>query len=141
MSIDTYNLGRFIEAQSRIYNEVRGELAIGDKRGHWMWFIFPQLKGLGMSSTSEYFGIGGRDEATAYFQHALLGPRLIECVDMVLRVQGKTAEQIFSFPDNLKFRSSLTLFACVSRQPVFTVALTKYFDGKFDSKTLDLLGR
>lgn len=104
-----------------------------------MWFIFPQLKGLGISSTSEYYGISGRSEAAAYLDHAVLGERLRECVGQLLLIDGRSAEQIFSFPDHMKFRSSMTLFDCVSECQVFSAALSKYFGGEPDAKTVQLL--
>lgn len=106
-----------------------------------MWFIFPQLKALGRSSTAKHFGIEGRDEATAYWRHPVLGPRLKQCAELVLAVQGETAHDIFGSPDDLKLRSCMTLFDVVaSDEPIFSRVLTKYFDGKRDDVTVGLLG-
>src|SRR5690606_16550261 len=107
------DLERFVEAQNRVYDTVRAELAAGRKRTHWMWFIFPKLRGLGFSATAHYYGIASRAEAEAYARHPILGPRLRECTSLVLGVDGKTAHQIFGSPDDLKFRSCMTLFAAV----------------------------
>ncbi|HXE20922.1 MAG TPA: DUF1810 domain-containing protein [Rhodoferax sp.] len=137
---DPHNLERFVLAQNPVYAQVCAELAGGMKTSHWMWFIFPQLKGLGHSATAQYFGIASRAEAQAYWHHALLGARLKECVELVLAVEGHTALQIFGSPDDLKFHSSLTLFAQVAPdESVFQRALTKYFDGECDVRTLELL--
>ena len=137
---DIHNLRRFVEAQDPVYRQVCAELAAGDKTSHWMWFVFPQLKGLGRSDTARHFGIVSRAEAEAYWGHPVLGARLKTCTELVLAVEGKTALQIFHSPDDLKFRSSMTLFAQVAPQePVFNLALAKYFGGKGDAMTLDLL--
>ncbi|ABM37112.1 DUF1810 domain-containing protein [Polaromonas naphthalenivorans] len=137
---DPHHLQRFVLAQDPIYPQVCAELAAGAKASHWMWFVFPQLKALGRSATALFFGIASRDEALAYWQHPVLGPRLKACAELVLAVQGKTALQIFHSPDDLKFRSSMTLFAQVAPQePVFDRALDKYFGGKGDARTLELL--
>ncbi|WP_349276525.1 DUF1810 domain-containing protein [Polaromonas hydrogenivorans] len=137
---DPHHLQRFVLAQDPIYPQVCAELAAGAKASHWMWFVFPQLQALGRSSTAQFFGIASRDEALAYWQHPMLGPRLKACAELVLAVQGKTALQIFHSPDDLKFRSSMTLFAQVAPQePVFDRALDKYFGGKGDARTLELL--
>jgi uncharacterized protein (DUF1810 family) len=139
---DPYDLQRFVEAQRRCYGQVSSELKAGCKTSHWMWFIFPQWKGLGQSPTANLYAIGSRQEAEAYLAHPVLGPRLIECTQLVNRVDGRTVEQIFGDPDNLKFRSSMTLFANVAAENmVFLKALAKYFDGKPDQRTLDLLKR
>lgn len=131
---------RFILAQDPVYREVCAELAAGDKRSHWMWFIFPQLKALGRSATARHFGIASSAEAEAYWRHPVLGVRLKECSELVLAVESKTALQIFHSPDDLKFRSSMTLFARVAPQePVFNRAIDKYFGGTADAKTLELL--
>jgi uncharacterized protein (DUF1810 family) len=137
---DSYDLKRFVEAQSRAWEQVRSELRQGSKRGHWMWFIFPQMKGLGMSETSRFYGIGSREEAVAYLRHAELGPRLVECTRLVLEARARTAEQIFGEVDALKFHSSMTLFAEVSlRETAFAEAIARFFDGEKDAATLDLL--
>lgn len=137
---DDYNLQRFLDAQSHAYDAVLGELRAGRKSSHWMWFIFPQVKGLGHSGTAQKFAINSLEEAKAYLQHPVLGPRLGECTQLVLDVNGRSAEQIFGYPDHLKFRSCLTLFmTAAADNKIFTDALLKYFDGKPDTLTLDLL--
>ena len=137
---DPHNLERFVLAQNPVYAQVCAELAGGMKTSHWMWFIFPQLKGLGHSATAQHFGIASRAEAEAYWHHALLGMRLKECALLVLAIEGRTALQILGSPDDLKFHSSLTLFAQVAPdEPVFQRALARYFDGKCDVRTLELL--
>lgn len=134
-------LQRFIEAQDPVYATVCAELSAGSKASHWMWFIFPQLKALGHSATAKHFGIDGRDEATAYWRHPVLGPRLKQCTDMVLAVQGKTAHGIFGSPDDMKLRSCMTLFAlAASEEPAFSRVLTNYFGGECDEVTVGLLG-
>ena len=135
-----YNLQRFLDAQDHVYETVLDELRAGRKSSHWMWFIFPQTKGLGHSGTAQMFAITTLEEAKAYLQHPVLGSRLRECTQLVLNVDGYTAEQIFGYPDNLKFRSCLTLFmAATTDNKVFKDALLKYFEGKPDTVTLDIL--
>ena len=137
---DLYDLQRFVLAQDPVYSQVCVELAAGAKTSHWMWFVFAQLKALGRSAIAQHFGIASRAEAEAYWQHPVLGPRLKECSELVMTVEGKSALQIFHSPDDLKFRSSMTLFAQVAPQEaIFDRALVKYFGGKGDVKTLDLL--
>jgi uncharacterized protein (DUF1810 family) len=137
---DEYNLQRFLDAQERIYDTVLDELRTGRKSSHWMWFIFPQIKGLGHSGTAQTFAITSLDEAKAYLQHPVLGLRLRECTQHVLNMEGRSAEQIFGYPDHLKFRSCLTLFmTATTENKIFKDALLKYFDGKPDALTLDLL--
>jgi uncharacterized protein (DUF1810 family) len=137
---DPYDLERFVEAQSRVYDTVRAELRQGSKRSHWMWFIFPQIRGLGSSATAIHFAIASREEAAAYLRHPVLGLRLVECTRLVLGVKGRTSEQIFGEVDSLKFRSSMTLFAEVTlKEMVFREALEKYFDGEADALTLEIL--
>ena len=139
---DPFNLGRFLEAQERDYPSVLEELATGEKRSHWIWYIFPQIEGLGGSPMSRKYAISSRDEAKAYSEHLILGSRLRECTQLVLNVEGRSAEQIFPYLDNLKFRSSMTLFAHSAADPaIFRNALLKYFGGKGDQSTLDVLGR
>ncbi|MES2724182.1 MAG: DUF1810 domain-containing protein [Pseudomonadota bacterium] len=135
-----FNLARFVEAQAPVIDTVRAELAAGAKRTHWMWFIFPQLAGLGRSSTAAFFAIQGLEEARAYLAHPVLGPRLLESTALVTAIQGRKAPQIFAAPDDLKFHSSMTLFAQAATDPdPFTAALTKYFAGAPDPATLRLL--
>jgi uncharacterized protein (DUF1810 family) len=137
---DPFDLQRFVDAQNRVYEEVRAELRSGRKRGHWMWFIFPQLRGLGSSAMATEFGISSREEAVAHLDHTILGPRLRECTRLVNLAEGRTIGQIFGYPDDLKFRSSMTLFASVaSGDRVFKDALEKYFGGEPDPLTLERL--
>lgn len=141
MENNQYDLERFVRAQAGVYDSALAELRAGEKRSHWMWFVFPQIKGLGMSEMSVRFAIYSLDEAKAYLAHPVLGARLIECVEAVLAVRGKTADEIFGYPDDLKFRSSLTLFAKASGDgSVFERALDQYFDGAMDDATLRQLG-
>jgi uncharacterized protein (DUF1810 family) len=134
---DPFDLERFVKAQDPVFEEVRGELRRGRKTGHWMWFVFPQIAGLGTSATARRYAISSRDEAAAYLRHPVLGPRLRECTRLVTAVQGSTAHGIFGYPDNLKFRSSLTLFAhATADSGVFTDALRKFFAGEPDPMTL-----
>jgi len=137
---DLYDLERFVEAQAPVMEQVRSELRRGQKRGHWMWFVFPQIKGLGRSETAVYYAISSREEAVTYLKHPVLGPRLVECVRLVLGVKGRTSEQIFGEIDSMKFRSSMTLFGEVTvTETVFQQALEKYFDGEGDAATLEML--
>jgi uncharacterized protein (DUF1810 family) len=138
---DPFDLDRFLSAQAGHYPQVLAELGAGAKRSHWIWFIFPQMKGLGRSPQAEFYGIGSLDEAVAYLQHPVLGPRLEECTILVNQVAGRTINQIMGFPDDLKFRSSMTLFARAAGDgSVFAEALNKYFANEPDRVTLDLLG-
>ncbi len=137
---DPYDLRRFVAAQAPVYAAVIDELARGAKRSHWMWFVFPQLEGLGRSATARHYGIRSEAEALAYWRHPLLGPRLKECAGLVLAVEGKSALQILGAPDDLKFRSSMTLFERVAgEEEVFGAALDKYFGGGRDAATTQLL--
>src|ERR1700761_128847 len=111
---DPFHLNRFVEAQAPVYDRVCAELRAGDKRSHWMWFIFPQIRGLGSSPTSRHFAISGREEALAYLRHPILGKRLRECTALVNAVEGRSAYDIFRSPDDMKFRSCLTLFGAVA---------------------------
>jgi len=141
MTNDPHNLNRFVDAQQPVYEQVCEELRAGHKQSHWMWFIFPQMKGLGHSGMADYYGIASRQEAEAYLAQPVLGARLRKCTRLVNRVEGRSIEQILGYPDNLKFRSSMTLFAAAaSGDPIFDDALQKYFDGKPDPLTLKLLG-
>jgi uncharacterized protein (DUF1810 family) len=134
---DPYNLQRFVQAQESVIDQVRAELRAGRKQSHWMWFVFPQLRGLGSSSMAEKYGIASREEAEAYLAHPVLGPRLRECTELVNAVQDTSAEQVLGYPDNLKLRSSMTLFATVtSDDGVFRIALDKYFNGEPDPFTV-----
>jgi len=140
MSGDPYNLQRFVDAQNPIYENVLAELRAGQKRSHWMWFVFPQLKGLGHSHMATHYGIASRQEAEGYLQHPILGLRLRECTELVNLVKERSVHQIFGSPDDMKFRSSMSLFASVTGDTqVFKDALQKYFDGKPDPLTLERL--
>jgi uncharacterized protein (DUF1810 family) len=137
---DAYNLHRFLNAQERVYDSVLAELRAGRKSSHWIWFIFPQIAGLSHSAMAQQFAISSLDEAKVYLQHQILGPRHRECTQLVLDVNGRSAEEIFPYPDNLKFRSCMTLFLTVATDnALFNDALLTYFDGKPDQLTLDLL--
>jgi uncharacterized protein (DUF1810 family) len=137
---DPYNLQRFVDAQDPEFPRVCAELQEGRKRGHWMWFIFPQIHGLGDSSMARWFAIASLDEAKAYLKHPVLGPRLRECCRLVISIEGCPIEKIFAWPDYLKFGSSMTLFArATSENQVFTSALNKYFEGESDPLTLERL--
>jgi uncharacterized protein (DUF1810 family) len=142
---DQYNLERFVEAQAGIYEQARAELRAGRKRSHWMWFVFPQFRGLGSSEMAVRFAISSLVEAQAYLEHPVLGTRLRECAGIVVEVKGKSVEEIFGYPDDLKFHSSMTLFDRATAlfaeaesvsDSVFHEALKKYFGGKRDQATL-----
>jgi uncharacterized protein (DUF1810 family) len=137
---DPYHLQRFVEAQNPVFEQVRSELRRGRKASHWMWFVFPQIRGLGYSPMAEKFAIRSQHEAEAYLRHSVLGPRLEECTRLVNAVEGRSIEQIFGSPDDLKFRSCMTLFAqAAPENQVFKDALQKYFAGKVDELTLQRL--
>ena len=135
---DEYELQRFVEAQDGIYEQVLRELRAGRKTSHWMWFVFPQIEGLGYSSMAQRYAIGSRAEAEAYLKHPVLGPRLRECTALVNGVEGRSLHQIFGSPDDMKFRSSMTLFAACDgdEASVFKTALEKYCGGEGDPLTL-----
>jgi uncharacterized protein (DUF1810 family) len=138
MKDDQFNLERFVEAQASTYEQVRAELAAGLKRSHWMWFTFPQIRGLGSSAMAQRYAISGLEEARAYLKHAVLGPRLKECTKLVNAVEGRTLEEIFGYPDDLKFHSSMTLFAAVDEpRGVFAEALDRYAAGQRDAATVE----
>jgi uncharacterized protein (DUF1810 family) len=140
-SADPFDLNRFLKAQANVYERALAEIRRGDKRSHWMWYIFPQIEGLGFSSMSKRYAINGLDEARAYLEHPVLGPRLLECAEAVMVVEGRPANEIFGSPDDMKLRSCATLFACVSPPwSVFERLLAKYYGGERDAKTLRLLG-
>jgi len=137
---DRYKLERFVDAQRSVFGQVERELRAGRKVSHWMWFIFPQISGLGRSEMARQFAISSLEEARAYLAHPLLGPRLRECTRLVNALEGCSVEAIFGYPDDLKFRSSMTLFAeAAVENEVFAQALEKYFDGEPDPATLELL--
>jgi len=139
---DRFDLQRFVAAQAPVFASALEELRKGRKRTHWMWFVFPQLRGLGSSSMAAFYGIGSLEEARAYLAHRLLGPRLVLCTETVLGINGKTLHDIFGSPDDIKFRSSMTLFARASDDDaaVFKRALDLYCQGRPDDRTLALLG-
>ncbi len=142
MQPNSFDLERFLSAQAPVYGQALAELRRGQKRSHWMWFVFPQIEGLGHSSTSIHYAIKSLEEARAYLKHPVLGSRLRECAEAVYAVEGHTASDIFGFPDDLKLRSSMTLFAAVAEpESVFLRVLEKYFQGKQDERTLQLLKR
>jgi len=137
---DPFKLQRFVDAQDLVYRSVISELRAGVKQSHWMWFVFPQVAGLGRSATAELYAIQSLDEAKAYLTHPLLGGRLRECTQLMLDVMGKSARQILGNPDDLKFFSSMTLFAhAAPDEKLFRDALAKYFDGREDAMTAELL--
>jgi uncharacterized protein (DUF1810 family) len=137
---DLFELDRFLSAQNSVFERVLAELRAGEKRSHWVWFIFPQMKGLGHSTQSFYYGIGSLEEAAAYWRHPVLGPRLEQCTRLVNAVEKRPIYQILGSPDDLKFRSSMTLFARAAPEAaVFHEALKKYFNGEPDPLTLNLL--
>jgi uncharacterized protein (DUF1810 family) len=138
---DPYDLNRFLEAQERTYEQALSEIRNGCKRSHWMWYVFPQFEGLGSSPITQRFAIRSLAEAAAYLQHPVLGPRLLESASAALAVEGRSAFEVFGFPDDMKLRSCATLFAHVSPAgSVFEQLLGRYFEGKRDEKTLGLLG-
>lgn len=139
---DPFNLERFVQAQGPVYAAVLRELQRGRKTTHWIWFIFPQLRGLGYSSTSAHFAISGREEAQQYLGHPLLGARLVECARLMLGHAGRSALEILGSPDDVKLRSSMTLFETVpGADPVFAQVLEQLFQGERDARTLKLLGQ
>lgn len=133
---DPFNLQRFVDAQAGVYEAALAELAAGRKRTHWMWFVFPQLVGLGSSPMAQAYAISGLEEARAYLAHPVLGPRLLAGTNAVNAVAGRSAHEIFGSPDDLKFRSSMTLFArAAPDEPAFRAALAKFFEGQEDPRT------
>lgn len=138
---DLFYLQRFLDAQRTTYPQARTELAAGEKRSHWMWFIFPQIQGLGSSSMAQRYAITDIAEAKAYLAHPVLGERLRECTTLANAVQGRTLDEVFGYPDDLKFHSSVTLFArAAGPESVFRTALAKYFHGNEDAGTIRELG-
>jgi uncharacterized protein (DUF1810 family) len=141
---DSFDLKRFVDAQDPVYDTVLGELRAGRKRTHWMWFVFPQLRGLGHSPTAVHFGIASRAEAQAYLAHPVLGPRLRECTRLVLAIDGRSAREVFGSPDDLKLRSSMTLFAHTASDRAsdgadFAAVLEKFYRGEPDEATVGRL--
>jgi uncharacterized protein (DUF1810 family) len=143
MGVDSgerFDLERFVDAQAGVYERVCGELRAGRKQSHWMWFVFPQIRGLGSSEMAVRYAISSLDEAKAYLRNDVLGVRLRECAGILIGVQGRTVEEIFGYPDDLKFHSSMTLFAkAAEEEGVFQEALGKYFGGAMDGGTLERL--
>lgn len=139
---DPFNLARFLHAQEADYATALAEIESGRKRSHWMWYIFPQLAGLGSSATAEFYAIQSLDEAREYLAHPILGSRLRECAEVAIRIEGKSAAEIFGTIDAMKLRSSATLFALVAESgSVFERMLAKFYNGERDPRTLELLGR
>jgi uncharacterized protein (DUF1810 family) len=137
---DSHNLQRFVDAQEGVFDTALAELRAGSKQSHWMWFIFPQLAGLGRSPTAQYYGIASLEEAQAYLNHPILGPRLRQALEVILSWTGRrTPEQILGSIDALKLRSSLTLFDTIERHDLFERALSSFYGGKSDERTLALL--
>ena len=136
---DPFDFQRFVDAQDPVFAQAVAELRAGAKRSHWMWFVFPQLAGLGRSAMAQRYAIGSREEAEAYLRHPILGARLKECTRLVCLIEGRSAHQIFGAPDDLKFHSSMTLFANVAPNDIFSEALVKYFGGEADPATLERL--
>jgi uncharacterized protein (DUF1810 family) len=135
---DPFDLQRFVDAQDPVFADVCAELRRGRKEEHWMWFVFPQLRGLGFSPMARKYGIASRAEAEAYLAHPILGPRLRKCTGLANQVEGRSIDEIFGYPDNLKFHSSMTLFAQVALDNgVFVQAIQKYFSGEYDRRTLE----
>ena len=134
---DRFQLQRFVAAQQPVYDAVLNELRTGHKRSHWMWFIFPQISGLGRSATAQTFAVASLAEAVAYLAHPTLGSRLRECSALVASIEGRSVAEIFDYPDDLKFHSSMTLFAqAAPQEPVFAACLQKYFRGQPDPRTI-----
>ena len=139
---DPFQLSRFVNAQDKIYDRALAELKDGRKRSHWMWFVFPQIEGLGFSSTTQYYSIKSLEEARRYLEHPVLGKRLRECTETILALEGLSASSIFGYPDDLKLKSSMTLFAGVAEpQSVFMRVLEKYYQGNPDERTVAILER
>jgi len=137
---DRFQLQRFVDAQQPVYETVLGELRAGRKRTHWMWFIFPQIAGLGRSDMAQRFALASVEEAAAYLAHPVLGMRLRECCVLVMGIEGRSISEIFGHPDDLKFRSSMTLFArAAPDDPIFAACLRRFFGGEADAQTLALL--
>ena len=137
---DPFDLERFVKAQDNVYQQVLSELQKGKKTTHWIWYIFPQIDGLGVSSISKFYAIKSEEEAQAYLKHPVLGERLLECSEILWTLEGKTASQIFGFPDDLKLKSSMTLFDyCSEENSIFHQILAMYFGGRRDEQTLKIL--
>ena len=133
-------LERFVEAQKHSYSTALSEIKSGRKRSHWMWYIFPQIKGLGYSSTAQYYAIQSREEAEAYLKHPALGKRLVEISEELLKLKSSNAREVFGYPDDMKLKSSMTLFFLVSKETIFRQVIDKFFEGEMDERTKELLG-
>ncbi len=137
---DPFDLKRFLDAQEENYERALSELRAGQKRSHWMWYVFPQIDGLGRSATARHYAIKSIEEAQEYLSHPVIGARLLECTETVLGIRKKTVSEIFGFPDDMKFKSSMTLFAQISESDcVFVKVIDKFFSGQQDNKTIQLL--
>ena len=137
---DPFDLRRFVQAQEGAYESALSELKLGQKRSHWMWYIFPQIDGLGRSAMAKHYAIKNVEEARGYVNHPVIGARLLECTETVLGIEGRSVAEIFGFPDDMKFKSSMTLFEYISEpDSIFALALDKFFSGDRDDKTLQLL--
>jgi uncharacterized protein (DUF1810 family) len=136
---DPFDLQRFVDAQEPVYARVVEELRRGRKASHWMWFVFPQIAGLGFSVMAQRFAIGSRAEAAAYLEHDVLAPRLVECTRLVIAASDRSITDILGSPDDMKFRSSMTLFGAVSTQPIFSDAIAAFFPDGWDPATLSIL--
>lgn len=140
MKLTTQGLQRFVQAQDLVYESVCNELSLGEKTSHWMWFVFPQLKGLGQSPIAKHYGLESATEAREFWEHPVLGPRLKECIQLVLAQPNTSVRDVFGSPDDIKFKSCMTLFSkVVLNEPCFKEALTRFFNGKADENTLKLL--
>ena len=133
------SLERFVKAQEGSYEIALNEIRQGQKRSHWMWYIFPQIKGLGYSSTAQYYAIQDEKEAENYLNHPILSKRLMEISEELLKLDSNNASEVFGYPDDMKLKSSMTLFFLVSEQEIFEKVLDKFFDGKIDRKTVEIL--
>lgn len=133
------SLERFVKAQEGSYEIALNEIKHGRKRSHWMWYIFPQIKGLGYSSTAQYYAIQDKTEAENYLKHPILSKRLTEISEELLKLDSNNASEVFGYPDDMKLKSSMTLFSLVSEQEIFEKVLDKFFDGKIDGKTVEIL--
>lgn len=137
--MDSFDLQRFVTAQAPVYAQVLGELRDAYKRSHWMWFIFPQLRGLGVSSMAQFYGLAGLDEAQAYLEHPVLGPRLRECTGLVMAAKAQSLNAIFGSPDDVKFCSCMTLFDLAAPGDVFGQAVDRWCDGRRDGRTISMI--
>lgn len=133
------SLERFVKAQDQSYENALNEIKRGRKRSHWMWYVFPQIKGLGYSSTAQYYAIQNKEEAKEYLNHPILSKRLVEISEELMKLESTNANEIFGYPDDMKLKSSMTLFSLVSEQEIFKKVLDKYFDGKIDERTVEIL--